>query len=94
MEGECTEQDAALAVKWFQLAADQGLAGSLTTLAMMYQEGRGVERNEEEAKRLYVITSYSIHYTKLYDDGSTVRAYVPGRSAHNLLHVEAGELVA
>ena len=33
----------------FRKAADQGLVGSLTTLAMMYQEGNGVEKDLDEA---------------------------------------------
>ena len=39
-------------MEWFTRAADQGLAGSKTTLAMMYQEGTLVERDEERAARL------------------------------------------
>ena len=31
------------------MAAEQGLAGSKATLAMLYQEGRLVERDEEKA---------------------------------------------
>ncbi len=32
--------------------------GSLTTLAMMYQEGNGVEKNLEEAKKLYKLAGF------------------------------------
>ena len=53
MEGECVDKNAQLAIKWFTKAGEQGLVGSLTTLAMMYQEGNGVEKNPDEAKRLY-----------------------------------------
>ena len=38
---------------WFEKAAAQGLAGSLTTLGMMYQDGYGVEKDEEKAKEYY-----------------------------------------
>jgi TPR repeat protein len=53
LEGECTEKDPAKAVEWFRKAADQGLVGSLTTLAMMYEEGRGVEQDIDKANELY-----------------------------------------
>jgi hypothetical protein len=41
-------------VHWFRQAAEQGLAGSQTTLAMMYQEGRGVEKDLQEARKWYM----------------------------------------
>ena len=53
LEGEGVEKDAAEAKKWFELAAGQGLVGSLTTLGMMYQEGNGVEQDEEKAREYY-----------------------------------------
>jgi hypothetical protein len=53
MEGECVEQDAAKAIAWFTKAAEQGLAGSQTTLAMLYEEGRGVDKNPELARHWY-----------------------------------------
>jgi TPR repeat protein len=55
MEGECVEQSGADAVKWFEKAAGQGL---MTTLAMMYEEGKGVDKNPEEAKRLYKLAGF------------------------------------
>jgi len=60
LEGECVEQDSAAAAKWFRKAGDQGLAGSLTTLAMMYEEGNGVEKDPEEAKRLYAAAGFDL----------------------------------
>ena len=53
MEGECVQQDSLEAIKWFEKAAEQGLVGSLTTLAMMYEEGLGVDKDPEKAKALY-----------------------------------------
>jgi hypothetical protein len=53
LEGECVTKDPAEAARWFRLAGDQGLAGSLTTLAMMYQEGNGVPRDLDQARSLY-----------------------------------------
>jgi hypothetical protein len=58
MEGECAEQNGEEAVKWFQKAAEQGLVGSLTTLAMMYEEGKIVEKDIEESKRLYKLAGF------------------------------------
>ena len=37
-EGECTEKDIDKSIEWFTKAADQGLMGSATTLAMIYEE--------------------------------------------------------
>jgi hypothetical protein len=53
LEGDCIGQDSTEAAKWFHKAADNGLAGSLTTLARMYEEGNGVEKDPEMAKKLY-----------------------------------------
>jgi len=39
-------------VLWYTKAASQGLVGSLTTLAMMYEEGNLVEQDKEKAKEL------------------------------------------
>jgi TPR repeat protein len=50
-QGECTRADPAEAARWFKLAADQGLAGSQSTLAMMYEKGVGVERVAAEAAK-------------------------------------------
>ena len=51
--GECVGKDPARAAELFRRGADLGLTGSLTTLAMMYEEGLGVERDEERARALY-----------------------------------------
>ena len=53
LEGECVGKDPDKAIEWFQKAADQGLVGSLTTLAMMYEEGNGVEQDIDKANELY-----------------------------------------
>ncbi|HED18494.1 MAG TPA: sel1 repeat family protein, partial [Gammaproteobacteria bacterium] len=53
LEGECVDKNPALAIEWFEKAAQQGLVGSQTTLAMMYEEGRGVEQDIEKANELY-----------------------------------------
>jgi TPR repeat protein len=51
LQGECTKADAAEAARWFRRAADQGLAGSQSILAMMYEKGIGVERDPVEARK-------------------------------------------
>ena len=50
-QGECTKADATEAAKWFRLAAEQGMAGSQSTLAMMYEKGVGVERDAAAAAK-------------------------------------------
>jgi TPR repeat protein len=47
------DKDPAEAVKWFEKAAGQGLTGSMTTLAMMYEAGNGVEQDIDKANELY-----------------------------------------
>jgi hypothetical protein len=47
------EKNGAKAVEWFKRAAEQGLVGSQTTLAMMYETGEGVAQDPHEARRWY-----------------------------------------
>jgi len=58
MEGECTEKDMPLALEWFHKASDAGMQGSMTTLAMMYRDGNGVEQNQDEANRLFKLAGF------------------------------------
>jgi len=58
MEGECTDKDTAKAAECFHKASDAGLQGSMTTLAMMYRDGNGVEQNQEEADRLFKMAGF------------------------------------
>ena len=51
LNGDGTEKDAALAVKWFRKAADAGHPMGMQALAFMYRDGEGVERNPDEAQR-------------------------------------------
>ncbi len=53
MLGECTKQNGPSAIKWFELAIVQGMTGSLTTLAMMYKDGTGVEQDDNKARELF-----------------------------------------
>ena len=60
MEGDCVEQNGELAVKWFTMAAEQGLQGSQTTLGMLYEQGsNGVEKDLEKAKEWYAKAGFS-----------------------------------
>ena len=52
--GECAIKNEVEALKWFEKAAAQGLIGALTTMAMIYQDGLGVEPDADKAKELYV----------------------------------------
>ncbi len=53
MDGFGVLQDDAEAVKWLTGAAQQGLTEAQAYLGMMYEEGRGVTRNKDEAARWY-----------------------------------------
>ncbi|MEQ1674023.1 MAG: tetratricopeptide repeat protein, partial [Candidatus Nitrotoga sp.] len=39
------------AIKWYRLAAEQGLAAAQFSLGLMYHEGKGVPQNFEEAMK-------------------------------------------
>ena len=52
-EGECTEKDINQSIEWFTKAAEQGLAGSATTQAMIFEEGNMVPQDLEKAKFRY-----------------------------------------
>ena len=41
------------AVRWYNKAADQGLAAAQVNLGLMFEEGRGVAQNDKEAVRWY-----------------------------------------
>jgi len=57
LTGECTEKNEKEAVKWFELAANQGMIGSAITLGSMYEQGQGVEKNDAEAKKWYALAA-------------------------------------
>ena len=40
-------------MKWFRLAAEQGLASAQFNLGLMYDEGRGVPQDDQEAVKWY-----------------------------------------
>jgi TPR repeat protein len=42
-----------MAMEWFKCAAENGMIGSAATLARMFDEGLGVEKNPEEAQKWY-----------------------------------------
>ena len=51
--GDGVPQDEAEAVRWYRLAADQGLASAQFNLAVSYGEGEGVPQDNAEAVRWY-----------------------------------------
>jgi TPR repeat protein len=52
-EGECTEKNPHLCIKWFECAAKEGMMGSATTLGMIYEEGIIVEQDLKKAEEWY-----------------------------------------
>jgi len=66
------------AVKWYQLAAVQGLPGSQSNLGLMYQNGTGVAQNHEEAVKWYQLAAdqgYALAQSNLgfmYQNGTGV----------------------
>jgi len=57
LEGRGVTQNYEEAVKWFQLAANQGYAVARNGLGWCYSHGRGVKQNYEEAVRLYELAA-------------------------------------
>ena len=51
--GEGVAQDSAEAVKWYRLAAEQGIPEAQCNLGEMYAEGLGVPENLVEAVKWY-----------------------------------------
>ena len=52
-DGRGVPQDDAEAVRWYRLAADQGLADAQFSLGVMYAIGDGVPKDDAEAARWY-----------------------------------------
>ena len=52
-EGECANQNIEKSIEWFTKAAEQGLMGSATTLAMIYEEGKLVPQDIDKAQFWY-----------------------------------------
>ena len=51
-EGRGVARDGAAALRWYNLAAQQGLADAMFRVAVCYEHGRLVARNTREAQRL------------------------------------------
>jgi TPR repeat protein len=60
-EGDGVEEDKAEALRYFQLAAEQGDADAQFNLGLMYELGEGVAQNQAEAARLYRLASDQGH---------------------------------
>ena len=48
-KGQGVKQNYKEAVKWYQVAAEQGLAQAQHNLGVMYSKGEGVPRDDKEA---------------------------------------------
>ena len=59
LEGDCVEQDDQKAADCFARSAKQGLEGSMIALAQLYEQGRGVCKDPERARKLYRLAGYS-----------------------------------
>jgi TPR repeat protein len=64
--GHGVAQDYKEAVKWYQLAAEQGNAEAQYNFGRMYRYGQGVEKNFDEACRLNKLAS---------DQGNVIAQY-------------------
>ena len=51
--GQGVPQDDAQALKWYRLAADQGIAAAQSYLGLMYDYGRGVPQDDAHALKWY-----------------------------------------
>jgi TPR repeat protein len=59
-------RDPVQAVRWFRKAADQGHLEATFSLARLYEDGRGVERNVTEMERLYIYAAEQGHVRSMY----------------------------
>ena len=65
-------------MRWYRLAADQGLASAQFYLGFMYGDGRGVPQDDAEAARWYRLAadqglaSAQFYLGLMYDDGTGV----------------------
>jgi uncharacterized protein len=52
-QGQGVPEDDAEAVKWYRMAAEQGLANAQLNLGVMYDYGQGVPEDDAEAVKWY-----------------------------------------
>ena len=84
-DGEGVPEDAAEAVRWYRLAADQGLAQGQYSLGFMYQTGDGVPEDlAEEARwwRLAAEQGYSLAQINLGIAYANCRAPTCGTTSY------------
>src|SRR5260370_28326419 len=51
------KQDCAEALRWYKLAAGQGLGGGANDLGVLYEDGAGVEKDYAQAARWYRVAA-------------------------------------
>lgn len=62
--------DEQTALAWLKTGADANVRSSITTLASLYKEGRGVERNMRKAKELWIRAANMGSRTAMYELGA------------------------
>lgn len=68
-QGVGIEKNDELAVKYYQMSADQGYAAALSNLGYCYKHGQGVKEDRYEAVRLYGLGADQNHATSLNNLG-------------------------
>ena len=94
-DGKGVAQDYVEAVKWYKLAAEQGVANAKNNLALMYENGQGVVQDYAEAVKWYKLaaeqgdTRAQFNLALMYGKGQgVVQDYI---SAHMWFNLAAAQ---
>ena len=68
--GQGFPKDYKTAVKWYRLAAEQGLADAQTNLGFMYSKGRGVTQNKKTAVKWFRLAAEQGYADAQYNLGA------------------------
>jgi hypothetical protein len=68
--GQGVPKDYKTAVKWYRLAAEQGLADAQTNLGFMYSKGRGVTQNKKTAVKWFRLAAEQGYADAQYNLGA------------------------
>ena len=74
------------ALKWFKVAAEQNVVEAMFTLGMMYEQGIGVNRDEEKAFQYYLQSAEGGYEDAQYRIGSIYLEGLLGRRKIFLRH--------